>query len=123
MANRVSGIISFQVDGESYKAKGNFTYNYGYAMRTTIKGADSIHGFRDEISVPFVEGAITDDGTVDIKKLSEVTDSTVTLKLGNSKVFVLRNAWSVNPDGIQGSTEESEIAVRFEGKSAEDVAV
>ncbi len=123
MANRVSGIIQFSIDGETYFAKGNFTYSYGYEGRETIKGADGIHGYKSMVNVPMIEGAITDTGTLDTKKLSQIVDSTATLALGNGKAFVLRNCWSTNPDGIQGTTEESEIAIRLEGKSAEDVAI
>ncbi len=122
MANRVSGIIQFKIDGEVYLAKGSFTYSYGFESREPIIGSDTTHGFKTTVVPPSISGAITDDGTLNVVKLAAITDSTITLGLGNGKVFVLRNAWSNNPEGIQGSTEESEIAVSFTGKSAEDVA-
>lgn len=123
MANRVSGIIQFKIDGENFPAKGSFTYSYGRESREAIIGSDGIHGYKTTVVPPMISGAITDDGSISIDQLANVTDATVMLNLGNGKVFVLRNAWSNNPDGIQGSTEESEIAVSFTGKSAEDVAV
>lgn len=121
MANRIGGIIELKIDGEMFAAKGAFTYGYGYETRETILGSDGIHGFKSTPVAPFIEGEITDIGDVNIAALANVTDATITLQLGNGKIFVLRGAWSTNPDGITGSTDESNIGVRFEGKSAEEV--
>ena len=123
MANRVSGIISFKVDGEVYNAKGSFTLNYGFETREAIIGSDTIHGYKAMPVAPGIQGAITDDGNLDIQKLANITDSTITVQQANGKIFVLRNAWHTNPDGLGITTEESEVAVAFQGKSAEDVKV
>lgn len=120
---RVAGIISFKIDGEVYNAKGAFTLNFGFETRDAIVGTDRVHGFKATVVVPSITGAITDDGSVDVTKLANITDSTITVNQGNGKIFVLRNAWSTNPDGISVNTEESEIAVSFQGKSAEEVRV
>lgn len=117
MANRVAGIIQFRIGGEFYNAKGSFTYGYGYETRTTIIGSDRVHGFSSAPVAPFIEGAITDDGDVDIKKLASETDIMVVLELGNGKTVSLTHSWMVNADGLTGSTEESEIPVRFEGRN------
>lgn len=123
MANRVGGIIQLKVNGEYLNAKGNFTYGYGKETRTTIKGSDKIHGYTSEVGVPFIEGEITDDGELSMDTIASIIDGTVTLELGNGKIFALYSAWSVNPDGISGQTEEGNIGIRFEGKSAKEVRV
>lgn len=121
MANRVAGIISFKINGEQKNAKGSFKYGYGKEKRTAIVGSDKIHGFSSAVDVPHIEGEITDDGDLSIDALAALVDDTITLDLGNGKIFALYNAWSCNPDGIEGNTEESNIPVRFEGKRAKDV--
>ena len=65
MAARRGGIISFAINGETQLAKGNFTYNLGAPKREGIVGMDRPHGFKATPQIPFIEGEITDAGTVD----------------------------------------------------------
>jgi hypothetical protein len=116
---RVGGPVQFQINGEVYRAKGNFTYNAGRPMREAILGNDTVHGYKETPQVAFVEGEITDAGDVDLAALVSTTDATVTLELANGKMFVLRDAWFAG-EGT-GNSEEGNIAVRFEGASGEEV--
>jgi hypothetical protein len=116
---RKGGIIQFQVNGELYDAKGNFTYNLGRPVREAIIGADGVHGYKETPQVAFIEGEITDRGTLDLEKLVTLKDATGTLELANGKVIVLRDAWYAG-EGT-GNTEEGNLAVRLEGKSAEEI--
>lgn len=122
MAQRKGGIIFFKIDGVQFSAKGEFTYGLGKNTRTAIVGQDGVHGFSEQPVAPFIEGAFTDAADVDLDAVADVTDSTITLELANGKVVALRNAWCTNPDGLGGSTTEGEIAVRFEGLSAEEIS-
>lgn len=121
MANqRVAGLIQVQVNGQIYDAKGSWSYNLGRPMREAIIGADSVHGFRETPQVAFIEGAITDRGTLDLAALANGRDLTVSLTLGNGKMVVLSDAWFAG-EGT-GTSEEAEIAVRWEGANAEEVS-
>src|SRR5690348_4109292 len=115
MSQRRGGIIFLQVNGEIYDAKGNFTYNIGRPVREAIVGHDSVHGYKELPQVAFIEGEITDRGTLDLESLVTLSGATVTLELANGKVIVLRDAWFAG-EGT-GNSEEGNIAVRFEGKS------
>jgi hypothetical protein len=117
--SRRGGIIQLQVNGELYDAKGNFTYNIGRPKREAIVGADSVHGYKETPQACFVEGEITDRGTLDLDGLVSLTGATVTLELANGKVIVLRDAWYAS-EGT-GNTEEGNIGVRFEAASGEEV--
>lgn len=119
MAQRRGGMIQVQFNGELVQAKGNWTYNLGRPMRETIVGADAIHGYKETPQPAFIEGEITDLETLNLAQLVSLTDATITLTLGNGKVIVLRDAWFAG-EGT-GNTEEGNIAVRFEGKGAEEV--
>lgn len=118
MPRVVGGIIQFKINGEVYPAKGNFTYNLGRPMNEAVIGADSVHGYKSMPQVPFIEGEITDQGELDLAALVTTTDATITLGLANGKTFALRDAWFAG-EGT-GNTEEGNIAVRFEGMSAEE---
>jgi len=117
---RRAGLIQLQSNGEIYDAKGSFTYNLGRPKRDGIVGSDSVHGYKEMPQIPFIEGAITDLSTLNLAALLEGRDLTITLTLGNAKTIVLRDAWFAG-DG-NATTEEGEIAVRWEGKNAEEVS-
>lgn len=120
MSQRRGGIIQFQVAGVIQDAKGNFTYNLGRPVRETLVGSDKVHGFSEKPQPCFIEGEITDRGTLDLAALVEAQDVTVSLELANGKVVILRDAWFAG-EGT-GNTEEGNIAVRFEGRNAEEVS-
>ena len=114
---RRAGLIQFQIGGEILDAKGNFSYGLGAPKREAIVGSDRVHGYKEMPQVGFIEGAITDRGNLDLAALFRLTDATITLSLANGKVITLGNAYFAG-DG-QGSTEEAEIPVRFEGDAEE----
>lgn len=120
MSQRRAGLIQIQVNGEIYDAKGSWSYNLGRPKREAIVGADAIHGFKETPQVAYIEGEITDRGNLDLAKLCAVEDATVTLTLANGKVVSLRDAWWAGDGTV--STEEANIAARFEGAGAEEIS-
>lgn len=121
MANelRRGGIIFLKINGEIYSAKGNFTYNLGKPKRDAIVGSDAIHGYKEVPQIPFIEGEVTDNPTVDLEALVLAENATVTLELANGKVISLRQAWYAG-EGT-GNTDEGNIGVRFEAISGEEI--
>ena len=117
--SRRGGIISLKVDGQQLDAKGNFTYSGGEPVREGLAGSDGVHGFKETVRVPFIEGEITDRADLDVSALKKTENATVTIQLANGKVFVLRNAWFAGES--TGNTEEGNLNVRFEGLSGEEI--
>lgn len=115
---RRAGAIQLQIDGEIHDCKGSFTYGFGIPKREAIVGPDRVHGYKETPQVAFIEGAITDRGDLDVKRMMNATAKTVTLKFANGKMFVLSDAWFAG-DG-QATTEEAEIEVRWEGIEGEE---
>lgn len=116
---RRAGLIQLQVDGAIFDAKGKFTYNLGLPKREPIVGSDGVHGYKETPQVAFIEGAITDRGTLDVAAMIKATDLTVTLKAGNGKTISLGQAWFAGDGNVD--TEEAEIAVRWEANTAEEI--
>jgi len=117
MGQRLGGIIQVQVDGEIYRAKGDFSYNPGKPMREPIVGSDAVHGFKETPQVGFIEGEFTDGADVDIPNLVQIQNATVTLDLANGKMFVLHDAYFAAEGTV--NTGEGNIGVRFEGEGEE----
>lgn len=120
MDQRRAGLIQFKSNGEIYDAKGAFDYNLGNSKREAIMGSDGVHGYKEVPQVPFIEGAITDRGNLDVSKLTSMKGATVTLDLANGKLITLNEAWFAGDGNV--NTEEAEIKVRFEGASADEVS-
>ncbi len=119
MSQRRAGLIQVQVNGEIHDAKGTWTYNLGRPKRDAIIGADGIHGFKEIPQVAFIEGEVTDRGDLDVAALATIENATITLTLASGKVVVLREAWFSSEGNV--STDEANIAVRFEGAGAEEI--
>jgi hypothetical protein len=117
--NRRGGIIAFKIDGVVQLAKGAFTYNLGNVKREPIIGSDGLHGYKEVPQPASIEGEITDDLDLDLNTLTRLDGATVTLDLAIGKTIVLRNAYYA-ADGA-GHTEEGNITVKFEGRSAEEI--
>lgn len=105
------GLLAFKIDGVSYSAIGNFTYNAGYPLRTALVGATGVDGYSEAPQAAFIAGEIRDGLDVDTEKLVQATDVTATLELANGKTFVLASGW-FEGEGT-GNTQEGNFAVRF----------
>lgn len=117
---RRAGLLQLQVNGEIQDAKGEFSYSLGTPKRTAIVGSDSVHGYKEEPQVAFIEGMITDRLTLDVAALSTITGATITLALANGKTISLRQAWYAGDATVK--TGEGEIVVRWEGKSGQEIS-
>lgn len=116
---RVGGILSLKVNGELYRAKGNFTYNVGKPKKEAVLGEDGVHGYKEMPQVPFIEGEITDSAEISLESLIATTDATATLELANGKVIVVREAFYAG-EGT-GNSQEGNIDFRMEGVSGEEI--
>lgn len=121
MSQRRAGICFLKVDGVQYPVKGDIKYGLGKPTREAIPSSSGIDGYKETVTVPFIEGEFIDRAELNLDELSNITDSTVVLELANEKVIALRNAWITNPDGLGAGTEEANVAFRFEGLSAEEI--
>lgn len=119
MSQRRAGIFYLKVNGQIFDAKGSFTYNLGRPKREGILGSSGPTGYKEMPQIPFCEGELTDSLGLSLDALTKITDATVTIELAVGKVFLLKNAYWASEGNVQ--TEEGNIALRFEGSSAEEV--
>jgi hypothetical protein len=117
--NLRGGILSAKVNGEILDCVGTFDYCLGTAKREAVVGADRIHGFTETPQVGYIEGEITDRKGLDLRKLFETTEATLTLELRSGKTIVLREGWYAGDAKV--ATEKGTVSVRFEGISCEEL--
>jgi hypothetical protein len=111
----VGGIIELATSVK-LRAKGSFSYGLGLDERQAVVDHDGVAGFTRNKSIGYIEGVITDTVDLSIKELHEYT-GTVTLGLDNGKIITLRDAFFIGTG--EGSTEQGEVNVRFEGNAEE----
>lgn len=113
MANKVvGGLLALKLDGAVYSAVGSFTFNQGLPVRTSLIGATGVDGYSQAPQAAFIEGEIRDGSEIDLAKLVQADEITVSLELANGKTFVLSQARYIG-EGT-GNTAESNFPVRFE---------
>lgn len=117
--SRIAGVIKLTANGTSYNLAGDFTYDIGGFKREMMAGPDGVHGYKETVKIPFIEGDLRDTSDVDLVVLTEMTDVTLVLTLANSKTISLFNA-TFTGDGTV-STGEATIKARWEGLSATEV--
>lgn len=116
-----AGFIQVKTNGVLMDAKGEFTVGYGQPKRTAIIGAGGENqGYKEEGQVAFIEGKITDRGTLDVIALMKTEGATVTYQKANGKTVVLQDAYYA-ADGNETSGE-AEIDFRVEGTRMEEVS-
>lgn len=115
---RIGGLLTLRLNGVGYLAKGKFSYGLGVPKREPIMGVDRPHGFKELPVIGFIEGEITDDGSLDLVSLFTAQGATVTLQLNNGKTVMADSAWYAG-DG-KTETDEGNVPFLFHSNHVEE---
>lgn len=112
MAQRRLGVKQAMIDGEVVDVKGGVNYSLGGDKLESVMGVDRLHGAKVTRIPAFFELTVTDRSGLDLKKLTKLDDSTVTLDLENGKTLKFGHAFYAAEGKV--TAEEGEIEARFE---------
>ena len=80
MASQTGGLLAgtadLSVDGTTYMVTGDFKYKPGNRKRETLGGMDSIHGYKETPSAPFISFNLRDWGGLTVADINTWTDVT-----------------------------------------------
>ena len=111
--NRVAGRLYLRVDGKQLRARGNFEYSLGgWEMTENVEGVDGIHGGKEKPIPAYIKGEITDRSDLDMKKLQDLKNVTVTLELANEKTILIRDAWNAAEKKNNANEASTEVDFR-----------
>jgi hypothetical protein len=113
---RVAGVIALYWNGTQLRVKGSVSYSINPTKRELVFGADGPHGYKDMPQAQYVEATLTDVSDLDTRALFAQSAATIALHLANGKTVGLRDAIFAGDGSV--TTEESEIAARWEGTDA-----
>jgi hypothetical protein len=109
----LAGTAELTVDGTAYMVTGDFKYKPGNRKRETLGGMDSIHGFKETPSAPFIAFNLRDWGGLTVADINAWTDVTCVAKLANGKTVIGSSMWSVDEQEVDST--EAKFDVRLEG--------
>jgi len=117
MASQTGGLLAgtadLSVDGTTYMVTGDFKYKPGNRKRETLGGMDSIHGYKETPSAPFISFNLRDWGGLTVADINTWTDVTCVAQLANGKTVIGSAMWSVDEQEVDST--EAKFDVRLEG--------
>jgi len=122
MAQRRFGVKQLQIDGVVHLVKGGTNYSIGGDKLESVMGQDRRHGVKVTRIPAYAEMTITDAGPdTDLRALTQIKDSTITIDLENGKTIKLGHANYAAEGKV--TAEEGEIEARFEAdpENAEEI--
>jgi hypothetical protein len=117
--NRIGGVLSLKVDGNSYEARGNFQVTPSTVKRTGVAGQDGVHGYIEEPVVPTIKGDISIGNQLSFDTFEQITDSTVQCALANGRTYVLTEAWVTSAFVIDA--HDGKFEATFEGITCQEI--
>lgn len=121
MANkRIGGLLNLKCTtaqgGSFYLAlRGKWKFTPTVTKKEGIAGQDRVHGYKEMPVVPSMEGDVSYEYELDLRRLDEATEITATLELANGRHWVGVAGWRADVSNVD--TEEGSIPVKFEFES------
>lgn len=117
MALRKIGVAFATIDGEPVDVKGAVEYNLGFAMRESVSGVGGLHGIKETDRPAWVQFTATRPDISVLDELLTAHEATVVVGFRDGTVLTLSDSSFVGEGDI--SSEEDEIQLRYEGRSAD----
>ena len=117
---RIAGVAYLQRDGIAYQLRGGLKIQPLSLVKEGIAGQDGVHGYKETPVVPSIEAEIT-VGSISIKTLQTVRDSTIRAECSDGKVYLLRSAWFAGEAAHDAA--EGKVTVKFEGLECLELSV
>lgn len=113
MPQRKFGVRQLMIDGVVYLAKSGCDYSLGGDKKEEVMGLDRMHGVKVTRIPAYMDVTISDGGPgqTDLRALTSIDDSTVTVDLENGKTIKLGHAFYAAEGKV--SATEGEIDSKF----------
>lgn len=109
MGEKVAGTAYVKVDGEQMVVTGNVETPLAKVKRETITKGH----FKEEDAVPYVSGEFVIPKGLNIEKIMNGTNMTVTVELKSGRTYVLSGAYVVDEPAL--GSDEGKASIKFEG--------
>lgn len=118
--NQVLGQARIKVDGELFETDKQATLDLGGTMREAVQGDYQAGAFTAGTKESKLDCSILLKAGTNVARLRDIDNATITFEADTGQVFIIRNAYSVEPPVINQS--EGKAAISFQGPPAEEMA-
>lgn len=116
---RIAGIVNVTWNGNVINVVGNISWNLGQNKREGLAGPDRVHGYKENVQIPFIEGEGRIVSGMSVKEFVNITNATVTAVLATGKIVMITDAW-YEGEGTAG-TEEATLPFKFCGETGDEI--
>ena len=118
--NRIGGLTTLDIDGITYRVRGNASINLGQPKREGVAGLTGVEGYTEKPQVPTASCEITDTRDVSMKdNILNMTNSTVTFGFANGKQYFFEEAFYTGDGNIE--SEEGKLNFEMGAMFADEV--
>lgn len=114
------GKAFIKVNGALLESMPGAKLDVGGVKRTAVKGANSVHGYSEEIETSKVECEISVGKDTKLLDFSAMSSVSVTFECDTGQTFVCKNAFLTEPPVVTAQ-EGGRVPLKFEGDPADQV--
>lgn len=118
-SQRMGGMIQLQVGGVSVDCMEDAEYNLGVPMREDVEGQNGPLGYTEKAQTAFIKVTLGDRTNLDLAALLATDGATVTLRAGNGKTIMLRDAWQSGTGSVNSGNGGIEAEFRSRHRAEE----
>ncbi len=111
-SRRLSGVVSFTVNGAPWDSVDNIQYRPSMTERSTVKGQSRVEGYSEMPMEGFIKGALRDRGDATVQSLNDLTGASVVVIAANGKAVIGGGMWQVGE--ITVGTKEGTFDIQFD---------
>lgn len=115
--NKIGGMATVIVNGETFDGPGEFTFNLGTPQRETAMTPSGPAGYIETPGEPMIEGDVYFARLQDIKAVVEGDGMTIQLDLDNGTRFILSDAWFAGSGDAVAT--DGRLSAKWVGKKGE----
>jgi hypothetical protein len=102
----LGGTAYAKIDGTQVALRGSLKINTGGPVRTPVMGMDgTLQGYTTKYEAPKCSFEISDDGTLTLGSLRQLTNTTITMQLANGRTVIIPNGFQtedIELDAVEG---------------------
>lgn len=115
------GKAFIKVGGQLLESMPGAKLDIGGKERVAVVGANNVHGFTEKVRPALMECEISVGKDTDLLQHEKWTAESVTFECDTGQVFVMRDAFSMEPPVMTADEGGGKVPVKFSGPPAEKV--
>ncbi len=117
--SRIMGRVQVKANGQLQESHPGATLDPGGPVRTSVVGANSVHGYTEQIRQSKCEFEISIKAGTSLADIGRWNDITLTLEADTGQTWVISHGWVTEPPTFTDNEGKTKVIV--EGPPAEEM--